>query len=83
MTRIFRASPVPIVLWLIAALVPFATCAYAGDDKTVAIPVRFFRVSDDDGKRESALDVDALGRQLDFMNKAFEPAHARLARRAG
>jgi hypothetical protein len=45
--------------------------------KEVTIPVRFFRVSDNDGKREAAVDVDALRRQVDFMNKAFKPAHVR------
>jgi hypothetical protein len=42
-----------------------------------AIPVRFFRVSDDDGRRETAVDVDELRRQVDFMNKAFNPARVR------
>ena len=43
----------------------------------MTIPIRFFRVSDDDGKRESAADVEVLRRQVDFMNKAFKPADVR------
>ena len=46
-------------------------------DDAVTIPVRFFRVGNDDGKRETAVDVDALRRQVEFMTKAFEPAHVR------
>jgi hypothetical protein len=43
----------------------------------VIIPIRLFRVRDDDGKRETTIDVDALRRQVDFMNKAFKPARVR------
>jgi len=77
MTRIFRNCPIPIVLWLTALLPPFSARTYAVADRAVTIPVRFFRVSDDDGKRETTVAVDALRRQVDFMTEAFKPAHVR------
>jgi len=77
MTRILRIYPIPIVLWLTALLPPFPARTHALADHAVTIPVRFFRVSDNDGKRESAVDVDALQRQVDFMTKAFEPVLVR------
>ena len=77
MTRIFGTYLIPILLSLATAPSPFPNRAYAADERPVIVPVRFFRVSDDDGKRESTVDVDALRRQVDFMTKAFEPAHAR------
>jgi hypothetical protein len=43
----------------------------------VTIPVRFFLVSDDDGKHRAAADVRELRRQVEFMSRAFEPAHVR------
>jgi hypothetical protein len=55
----------------------FWTHACAAADTPLTIPVRFFQVSDDDGKRETVVHVDGLQRQLDFMNKAFEPAQVR------
>jgi len=77
MTRIFRIHQIPILLCLTAALPPFLARTYAVADHVVTIPVRFFRVSDHDGKRETAVDVEALRRQVDFMTKAFEPANVR------
>jgi len=77
MTPIFRIYQIPIVLWLTAALTPFLARTYAVADDPVTIPVRFFRVSDNDGKRETPVDVEVLRRQLDFMNKAFKAAQVR------
>jgi len=77
MTRIFRIHQVPILLWLTAALSPLLASTYAVADHAVTIPVRFFRISDHDGKRETAVDLEALRRQLDFTTKAFEPAQVR------
>jgi len=77
MTRIFKSYQIPILLWLTAALPQFSARTCAAADHWVTIPVRFFQVSDDNGKRETAVDVDALRRQVDFTTKAFEPAHVR------
>jgi len=76
MTRIFSICQIPIV-WLAAVLLPLLAHTCAAAAQTVTIPIRFFRVSDDDGKHETAVDVDALRRQVDFTTKALEQAHVR------
>jgi hypothetical protein len=77
MTRIVERYQIPILLSLAVALPQFSARVLAAADRWETIPIRFFQVSDDNGKREAAVDADALHRQVDFMTKAFEPAHVR------
>jgi hypothetical protein len=74
MTRILGTG------FLFAALVGVAPAPGADPPKKkaaedVTIPVRVFRVSDDDGRHTAAVDVRDLQRQVAYMSKAFEPAH--------
>ena len=75
--RMCKTQRVKILVGMFVIWPQVCSLADAASDDWDPIPVRFFQVSDDDGKRQSAANIDTLRRQVDFMTQAFAPAQVR------